>query len=63
MAKLNSNQLFIVALVGMIGMIIIISLGHNGNLINTFIGLNGLAFGIGGTKIIKGVRNGRKEET
>ncbi len=62
MAKLNSNQLFIVSLVGMIGIIIMVCMGHNGNLIRAFIGLNVVAFGIGGTKIIKEVRGGKKEE-
>lgn len=54
-ARINSEKyLAILSAIGMIGMIVMICMGHNGNLIKAFIGLNALGLGAGVGKAIKG---------
>lgn len=58
MKKLSSNQLFVVSLVGMVGTIVLIALGHNTFLTQLFAGLNTLGIGGGVVSSIKGVKRG-----
>lgn len=52
-SKLTANHIFILSVIGMLGMIVMICMGHNGNLIKAFIGVNTVGLGIGGFKAVK----------
>lgn len=61
MARVNKElYLFVFALVGMIGMIACILMGHNSHLITAFIGLNGLSLAGGVYKSVKGGKDDGK---
>lgn len=66
MERLNGNQVFWLALVCIIGLIICIATGHNGPLITAFISINGAVFtGTGIAKIKEVISRGsenKKEE-
>lgn len=64
MERLNGNQIFWLAVIGMIGLVICIATGHNGPLVTAFISINAAVFtGTGLHKIIKrgGNSDGQEE--